>query len=64
MIMDASYPTIYQLEEKMKSIIQKLTLSAGKIDRRHLQLLVVLVTLSLLVLGAGAPAISGGSGGH
>ena len=61
--MDASYLTIYQLEEKMKSMIQKLTLSVGKIDRRHLQLMLVLVTLSLLVLGAGAPAISGGGGG-
>ncbi|MGB2964027.1 MAG: hypothetical protein WBB69_08575 [Anaerolineales bacterium] len=47
----------------MNSIIQKLTQSAGKIDRRHLQLLLALMTLSLLVLGAGAPAMTGGSGG-
>ncbi len=47
----------------MKNIIQKLTVSAFKLDRRHIQILIALVTLSLLVLGAGAPAIDGGSGG-
>jgi len=47
----------------MKNIIQKLSLSAGKIDRRHLQLLMALAILSLLVLGAGAPAMTGGGGG-
>lgn len=62
--MDASYSLTSQMEEKMKKIIQNLYQSAGKIDRRHLQIMLVLVTLSLLVLGAGAPAISGGSGGH
>ncbi len=47
----------------MKKIIQKLSLSAGKIDRRHVQILLALVILSLLVLGAGAPGVDGGSGG-
>ena len=47
----------------MKKIIQKLSLSAGKIDRRHVQILLALVILSLLVLGAGAPGVGGGSGG-
>jgi len=47
----------------MNKTIQKLTLSLNKIDRRHIQLLIALVTLSLLVIGAGAPAISGGAGG-
>ena len=47
----------------MKSIIQRLIVSGGKIERRHIQLLVILVTLSLLVIGAGAPAVSGGAGG-
>jgi hypothetical protein len=61
--MNASYPISYLVEEKMNKFIQKLSLSISKIDRRHIQLLIVLVTLSLLVLGAGAPAISGGSGG-
>ena len=48
----------------MNRIIQNLSLSFSKIDRRHIQLLLALVTLSLLVIGAGAPAVSGGSGGH
>jgi hypothetical protein len=47
----------------MKKFIHKLYLSAGKIDRRHLQLLIALVVLSLLVLGAGAPGMDGGPGG-
>ena len=48
----------------MNKTIQKLTLSLSKIDRRHLQLMLVLLTLGLLVIGAGAPAVSGGAGGH
>jgi len=47
----------------MKKIIQKLSLSAGKIDRRHIQILIALVILSLLALGAGAPGVDGGGGG-
>lgn len=47
----------------MKSFIQKFSLSAGKINRRHIQIFLVLLTLSMLVLGAGAPAMDGGSGG-
>ena len=43
--------------------IQKLSLKALKIDRRHIQVLIALVTLSLLVLGAGAPGVGGGPGG-
>ena len=62
--MDSSYSITFKLEENMKNIIQKLTLSAGKIDRRHLQILLALVTLSLLVIGAGAPGVTGGAGGH
>jgi hypothetical protein len=61
--MNPFYPFTYQLEEKMKKIIQKLYLSAGKIDRRYLQIFLALVILSLLVLGAGAPGMSGGGGG-
>jgi hypothetical protein len=48
----------------MKRIIQNLSMSAGKIDRRHIQLFLALLTLSLLVIGAGAPAVQGGGGGH
>jgi len=47
----------------MKSLIQKFSLSTGKINRRHIQVFLVLLTLSMLVLGAGAPAIQGGPGG-
>jgi hypothetical protein len=47
----------------MKNFIQKLYLSAGRIDRRHLQILLALVVLSLLVLGAGAPGVDPGPGG-
>ena len=47
----------------MKNLVQKLSLSAGKIDKRHVQILMALVVLSLLVLGAGAPGVSGGPGG-
>ena len=47
----------------MKKIIQKFTLSAGKIDRRHFQIFFALLILSMLVLGAGAPGVAGGAGG-
>jgi len=47
----------------MKSLIQKFSLSTGKINRRHVQTFLVLLTLSMLVLGAGAPGMAGGSGG-
>ena len=45
----------------MKSKIQNLSLLAGKVDRRHVQLVLLILGLSLLVIGAGAPA-GGGSG--
>ncbi len=47
----------------MKNIIQKLFLSAGKIEKRHIQVLMVLIVLSMLVLGAGAPGMDSGGGG-
>jgi len=47
----------------MKSLIQKFSLSTGKINRRHIQVFLVLLTLSMLVLGAGAPGMDGGIGG-
>lgn len=43
----------------MKKIIHNLS----KINRRHVQLMVMLITLCLLVIGAGAPGSSGGIGG-
>jgi hypothetical protein len=47
----------------MKNLLQKFTLSAGKIEKRHIQVLMALVVLSLLVLGAGAPGMGSGGGG-
>lgn len=45
----------------MKSTLQKITMTTVKADSRTVQLIVTIVILSLLVIGAGAPA--GGGGG-
>ena len=45
----------------MKHNIRKLSLVLGQLDRRHIRLGLAVLTLSLFVLGAGAPAIDGGS---
>jgi len=45
----------------MKQISTQLSLLVSRIDGRTVQFVLLLVTLSLLVIGAGAPA--GGSGG-
>lgn len=34
-----------------------------KLDQRHLRLAVILLSLALFALGAGAPEITGGAGG-
>ena len=47
----------------MKKLTQKLSLSVAKIERRHIQVFMTLLILSMLVLGAGAPGVPGGSGG-
>ena len=47
----------------MKNLLQKLSLSSAKIEKRHIQALMALVVLSLLVLGAGAPGVDSGVGG-
>jgi len=47
----------------MKKLTQKLSLSVAKIERRHIQVFLTLLVLSMLVLGAGAPGVAGGSGG-
>lgn len=47
----------------MKKMIQKFSLTAGNVDRRHVQIFMALVVLSMLVLGAGAPGMNGGPGG-
>ena len=46
----------------MKNKLILLALSAQKINRQHVQLILVIVSLAMLVLGAGAPAV--GSGGR
>ena len=47
----------------MKKTFSKISLFSSKINRRQLQLVLALVTLALLVLGAGAPGVDGGTGG-
>jgi hypothetical protein len=49
--------------EFMNKLLNKLSLSAVKIDRRHIQIFLTLLVLGLLVLGAGAPGVDGGTGG-
>jgi len=44
----------------MKNKLALLALSAQKINRQHVQLLLVLVSLAMLVLGVGAPLADGG----
>ena len=47
----------------MKNTFSKISLFSSKISRRQLQVVLALVTLALLVLGAGAPGMDGGVGG-
>lgn len=46
----------------MNAIRNKFTLLLGKVNRRNIQFLLVVVYLILLVLGAGAPGASGDIG--
>jgi len=46
----------------MKNKLALLNLSAQKINRQHLQLILVIVSLALLILGTGAPTDGGGVG--
>lgn len=46
----------------MKNKLAILTLSTQKINRQHVQLIFVLVSLAMLVLGTGAPTDGGGVG--
>ena len=47
----------------MKKSISKISLFSSKITRRQLQIVLALLTLAMLVLGAGAPGVDGGVGG-
>ena len=46
----------------MKTNLTSLIFSAQKINRQHVQLVLVIVSLVMLVLGVGAPADGGGVG--
>jgi hypothetical protein len=46
----------------MKNKLALLALSAQKINRQHVQLIFVLLSLAMLVLGTGAPLADGGVG--
>jgi|SaaInl7_200m_RNA_FD_contig_71_898163_length_1321_multi_5_in_0_out_0_4 hypothetical protein len=53
----------YQAKGKiMKNLFNNITVKTGKLDRRHIQLLLVLLSLVLFALGAGAPGASGDVG--
>lgn len=45
----------------MQNKLNLAIVSLSKINRQHIQLFFVLLTLTMLVLGAGAPEDSGGS---
>ncbi len=46
----------------MKNKLALLALSAQKINRQHVQMILVIVSLAMLVIGAGAPLAGGGVG--
>jgi hypothetical protein len=45
---------------RMKNKLALLALSAQKINRQHVQVVLLIVSLAMLVLGIGAPADGGG----
>ena len=47
----------------MKAYINQITLTLGKLDQRHVRLALILLSLALFALGAGAPEITGTAGG-
>ncbi len=44
----------------MKNIAREIILVASKLDRRHLEIILLVVSMALLVLSAGAPETGGG----
>lgn len=46
----------------MKNKLTLLAFSAQKINRQHVQLILVIISLAMLVIGAGAPFAEGGVG--
>ncbi len=47
----------------MDRMINGLNLRLARVDQRHVRLVLVLLSLALFVLSAGAPGEGGGSGG-
>jgi len=47
----------------MKHIAAQFKVALSQINRRHVQLILLIITLSLFVLGAGAPGVGSGPGG-
>jgi hypothetical protein len=47
----------------MKRLSNEVTLAISKLDKNSIQLIVLIVTVGLLVIGAGAPTSGGGPGG-
>jgi hypothetical protein len=50
-------------ENTMETITNSLKSNVAKLDAQKIKLILVLVTLALFVLGAGAPGTPGGFGG-
>ncbi len=44
----------------MKTIVREMTIASGKLGSSKVRLVIMLVTLGLFILGAGAPDDSGG----
>jgi len=61
-VLDIFKTTKHKKESQMKSKFNSVLVSLPKINRQHIQLFFILLTLSLLVLGAGAP--DSGNGGN
>jgi len=47
----------------MNRLISKLSLNFGQLDNRHVRLILVILSLILFILGAGAPGTGSGVGG-
>jgi len=48
----------------MNNKLAKIAVFASKIDRQHVQLVLVVAALAMLVLGIGAPTSGSGAGPH
>jgi hypothetical protein len=48
---------------QMENIVRNISLNASKLDSRSVRLVLVILTLIMFVIGAGAPMSGGGFGG-